>query len=61
MKPRKRGRPRNPTEAPFFTQAIVRKALLEGKTDQVYNAILVLWYITWTLTIILSIIDFIFA
>lgn len=35
MKPRKRGRPRNPTEAPFFTQAIVRNALLEGKIDQV--------------------------
>lgn len=35
MKPRKRGRPRKPIEAPFFTQAIIRNALLEARTDQV--------------------------
>ncbi|KAI8077600.1 hypothetical protein BDF21DRAFT_421370 [Thamnidium elegans] len=33
-KPRKRGRPRKPLEAPFFTEAIVRNALLEARMDQ---------------------------
>jgi hypothetical protein len=41
--PRKRGRPRKPIEAPFFTQSIVRAALLEarttGNTDQVRKKI----------------------
>lgn len=33
--PRKRGRPRKPIEAPFFTRSVVREVFSQARTDQV--------------------------